>query len=342
MRIILNTSTDSYFNLAAEEYFLANSKGSLFMLWRNAPTVVIGKNQNAYAEINVPYIEQNNINVVRRLSGGGAVFHDLGNINFTFITPAAENSQINGINFDKFTAPVLEALKNIGVNAEKSGRNDITVNGAKISGNAQCKFRQSDGFENILHHGTLLYSSNMHTLVNSLNVRPEKIRSKGITSIRSRVENICNLIPDGNMPSDGKKMSADDFLSYLELTFARKYDAPIHTLTDNEITGITKLREEKYSTWDWNFGKSGSYEKTCGKKFGFGWIEAMLTTNGGIIRDIKIHGDFFGFGDVAEIETSLTGVRYNFRETNEALERLNIENIISGCDKSDILSLLFD
>lgn len=335
MKVILNTNTDPYFNLASEEFLLANEKDDLFMLWRNSPSVIIGKNQNAWAEVNVQFTEKNNIKVVRRLTGGGAVFHDLGNINFTFIT---KNQQNGAIDFERFTIPVIEALNNVGINAALSGRNDITANSSKISGNAQCLYRQADGFENILHHGTLLYNSDMTNLTGSLNVRSEKIQSKGISSVRSRVENIFSLLP---LPDD-EKMSVDEFLNYLQITFAEKYNVPVSTLTNEEINGISKLRDEKYSQWSWNFGQSKKYQKTCGKKFEFGWIEIMFTVDGGIICDFKIFGDFFGFGDVSEIENSILNKRYEVNEISSALENINVSNIISGCEVNDIVTLLFE
>jgi len=334
MKIITNSNTDPSFNLAAEEYFMSVAREDIFMLWRNAPAVIIGKNQNAWAEVNVPYTEAAGITVVRRLTGGGAVFHDLGNVNFTFITKADRDLTLD---FARFTEPVIDALGKLGVNAELSGRNDILADGAKISGNAQCVYRQSDGNEVMLHHGTLLFNADMKNLIGALNVRAEKIQSKGISSIKSRVKNIYDLLPE-----DGRKMSVDTFMNYLIRAFSERYSTEARSPGEEEIAEITKLRDEKYSKWEWNFGRSKNYDKTVGAKFDFGWLEIMLAADGGIVQNFKIHGDFFGFGDVDEIEIALIGVKYDKAEAASALEKINIGKLISGCTAENILSLMFD
>ena len=335
MKIITNANTDPHFNLAAEEYFMSVAATDIFMLWRNAPAVIIGKNQNAWAEVNVPYAEENKITVVRRLTGGGAVFHDLGNVNFTFITKADKDLTLD---FARFTEPVIAALGKLGVRAELSGRNDILADGAKISGNAQCVYKQPNGNEVMLHHGTLLFSADMKNLIGALNVRAEKIQSKGISSIKSRVKNIRDLLP-GN---DESRMSADEFLTYLTNAFCERYQTKARALSDEETAEITKLRDEKYARWEWNFGQSKQYGKTRGNKFDFGWLEIMLTADAGIVQNVKIHGDFFGFGDVSEIESALTGVKFTGSEASKALAQVNIEKIISGCTSDNILSLMFE
>ena len=185
MKLLILKSKDPYLNLAIEEYLFRNTTDDIFMLWQNEPTVVIGKNQNVYAEINREYTKEHNIKIARRITGGGAVYHDLGNVNYTFIS--SRNKE--GIDFKYFTAPIIDALKAIGVNAELSGRNDITVNCKKISGNAQYSTDTRT-----LHHGTLLFDSDLSVLSSALNVDEEKIRSKAISSTRSRVINIKDLI----------------------------------------------------------------------------------------------------------------------------------------------------
>ena len=195
--VIFNSSLDPYFNLAAEQYLLERrDTAPVFMIWRNSPAVIIGKNQNAYAELNEAFIRENDIKVVRRLTGGGAVFHD---VNYTFISP---KQGANALDFARFCAPIIEALCDLGANAVLSGRNDIEIDGRKVSGNAQtvCGDR-------ILHHGTLLWSADLSKLAGALKVDPEKIASKGIKSVRSRVANIRDLI--------GSEMSATDFIDYL-------------------------------------------------------------------------------------------------------------------------------
>ena len=190
MLFICHGATDPYFNLAAEEYVLEKGEGAAFLLWRNGPSVIIGKNQNAFAQLRLPFVQANHIQVARRLTGGGAVFHDLGNINFTFITDASEHDQID---FARFTAPIIANLKQFGVAATLNGRNDLLAVGRKISGNAQCVYHTEDGRRRLLHHGTLLFSADLSRLSGALQVNREKMESKGIESVVSRVANIREL-----------------------------------------------------------------------------------------------------------------------------------------------------
>jgi lipoate-protein ligase A len=181
MLLIYNDKTNPYFNLAMEEYLLKNFNEDLFILWRNESSVIVGKNQNTLSEINLEYIKENNIPVVRRQSGGGAVFHDLGNINFTFI--ANDNNSFS--DFKRFTQPIIDLLKTLDINAEFSGRNDLLIDGKKFSGNAQYNYKNK-----VMHHGTLLFSSQIGDLSNALKVKPIKFEGKGIKSVKSRVTNI--------------------------------------------------------------------------------------------------------------------------------------------------------
>lgn len=189
MQIIYNDSHDQYFNLAAEEYLLENSDDDISMLWRNDRTVVVGKNQNTWAEVSTPFVRENSIGVVRRMTGGGAVFHDLGNVNFTFICAYGGG----GIDFSRFASPIIRYLGTLGIDASLGGRNDILADGRKISGNAQCVYRRSDGSERLMHHGTLLYSADLSEMSGALNVNREKLVTKGIESVKSRVANISAL-----------------------------------------------------------------------------------------------------------------------------------------------------
>jgi lipoate-protein ligase A len=184
--IVVNNNVEPYFNLALEEYLLKEFDNNCFMLWRNEPCIVVGRNQNTITEINSEYVKKHRIKVVRRLSGGGAVFHDLGNLNFTFIIKDAQNSFYN---FHKFTAPIIEALDTLGVKAELSGRNDLTITntGQKFSGNAQYRYKGK-----LLHHGTILFNATINDMTASLKVNPGKLDSKGVKSVSSRVTNIQN------------------------------------------------------------------------------------------------------------------------------------------------------
>lgn len=288
MTIILNEHTDPYFNLAAEEYLIDHAEGEVMMLWRNAPSVIIGKNQNAYAEINEPFVRAKGIKVVRRLTGGGAVFHDLGNVNYTFIVPRGSGEALD---FARFAMPVVEALRRLGVPAEFSGRNDILIDGKKVSGSAQCVRNGKT-----MHHGTLLFRSDMTELAGALNVDPEKIKAKGIKSVRARVGNIGDRLPDHDVLS---------FKHYLESCF----DGEKRGFTDEEEKGIALLRDRKYAAWEWNFGESKALSVLKKKYFPFGQVAFELSADGGVITGCVITGDFFGVSDVSELAARLVGTR---------------------------------
>lgn len=292
---------DAYFNLASEEYLLKVKGGYFFYLWRNAPAVIIGINQNAFSEVNFAYTDSHDIKVVRRMTGGGAVYHDLENINYTVIAPHDETVD----NYKKFTAPVIEYLKTLGVNAEFSGRNDITVDGKKISGNAQTVY---DG--RIMHHGTLLFHTDMSVLSNALKPNKLKIESKGIKSVRARVTNIYDCLP--------VKMSADDFLRGLCEFF--KKDKEEYVLTKNDISAIEKLKNEKYSTYNWNVGHSPVGKNKVERRFPCGTVAVNFDTENGVIKNARITGDFFSLLPIKELENKLDGVALNKKALIDALK----------------------
>ena len=320
MIIIRNPITDPYFNLAAEQYLIDNCDEDVFMLWRNDRTVVIGNNQNAYAEVDREYADTHGITVSRRLTGGGAVFHDLGNVNFSFIIP----SDGKGIDFKRYTAPIIESLKKMGLSAELSGRNDILIDGKKVSGNAQCVRHGK-----VLHHGTLLYSADLSKVAGVLRVDPAKLQSKGIKSVRSRVANIKDLM--------GTDMDVLDFMAAIEADF----EGTKRGFTDTELSEITKLRDEKFATWDWIWGRSKEYTLTTRERYPYGSIEANVNTDHGIIKEVKLTGDFFGVGDVNELTDSLAGLRYDYADVLSHLSKYDIQRYIFGATAEDISKLLF-
>ncbi|MBE6631528.1 MAG: lipoate--protein ligase [Ruminococcaceae bacterium] len=324
MIIYKNTCTDPYFNLAAEQYMMEAYKDNedIFMLWRNEPSVIIGKNQNAYAEINGDFVRENSIKVVRRLTGGGAVFHDLGNVNFSFIVPAAENTEID---FRRFTEPIIKALGSLGVKAELSGRNDILIEGMKVSGNAQCVYSGKT-----MHHGTLLFSADISDIAGSLNVNREKMESKGIKSVRSRVGNISSYID--------QKLNVEQFIDCIENFISKEYGAVKRCLSEEDITKIKHLADEKYSRWEWNFGESKQYAFVNKKRFPFGTVEINCDTENGIIKKISVTGDFFGTSDVSVLGERLTGKRYLKEDILPCLS--DIGDFIHGASSEDIAELL--
>ena len=320
--------TDPRINLAIEEYALKNlgEDESYLLFYINEPSIIIGKNQNTIEEINTEYVESNGIKVVRRLSGGGAVYHDLGNLNFSFITKDDGNSFHN---FQKFTEPVIKALEKMGVKAEISGRNDIMAEGRKISGNAQFSTKGK-----MFSHGTLLFNSEMNHIVSALKVRKDKIESKGIKSIRSRVANISEFLKE--------PMSIEQFrLELLKNIFEGASEVPEYVLTEEDWKKIYKLSEERYQTWDWNYGKSPKFNVQNSKRFSVGLIEFRLEVNKGIIESCKIYGDFFGVGDVADIEKKLIGVLYEKEAITEALKEFDLKHYFGNVTTEDIVNTIY-
>ena len=322
MLLINNTNTNAYFNLAMEEYFLKNTNEDIFLLWQNENSIIVGKNQNTLSEINYDYVKENNIKVVRRLSGGGAVFHDLGNINFTFIS-CNDNSFSD---FKKFTMPIVEALKELNVHAEFSGRNDLLIDGQKFSGNAQYNYKNK-----VMHHGTLLFSSEINDLSNALKVKPSKFQGKSVKSVKSRVTNISSHLD--------KKMTVLEFKDYL-MDFINKRDENSHfyELNDKDVESINKLVEEKYSTWEWNFGYSPKYSLYNEVKYPGGNLEFSLDVHDGLIKDIKFFGDFFGKEDISFIENKLRNVKHNEYSIKSALENVDINNYFLNCNIDILVS----
>ena len=322
MLLINNTNTNAYFNLAMEEYFLKNTNEDIFLLWQNENSIIVGKNQNTLSEINYDYVKENNIKVVRRLSGGGAVFHDLGNINFTFIS-CNDNSFSD---FKKFTMPIVEALKELNVHAEFSGRNDLLIDGQKFSGNAQYNYKNK-----VMHHGTLLFSSEINDLSNALKVKPSKFQGKSVKSVKSRVTNISSHLD--------KKMTVLEFKDYL-MDFINKRDKNSHfyELNDKDVESINKLVEEKYSTWEWNFGYSPKYSLYNELKYPGGNVEFSLDVHDGLIKDIKFFGDFFGKEDISFIENKLRNVKHNEYSIKSALEDVDINNYFLNCNIDILIS----
>lgn len=320
--------TDPRINLAIEEYALKNLdiNETYLLFYINEPSIIIGKNQNTIEEINTEYVEGNGIHVVRRLSGGGAVYHDLGNLNFSFITKDDGESFHN---FRKFTEPVVDALRKLGVNAELSGRNDLTVEGRKVSGNAQFSTKGR-----MFSHGTLMLDSEIDSVVSALKVKKDKIESKGIKSIRSRVANISEFLTE--------KMTIEEFRSLLlENIFGDKGQIEEYVLTDEDWNKIHQLSEERYQNWDWNYGKSPKFNLQHSHRFPVGGIDIRLDVDKGKVENCKIYGDFFGVGDVSEIENKLIGVRYEKAELEKALEEIDIKHYFGNITKEDFLNLIY-
>ncbi|QED47152.1 lipoate--protein ligase [Cytobacillus dafuensis] len=319
--------TDPRINLAIEEYALKNLDidETYLLFYINEPSIIIGKNQNTIEEINTEYVEGNGIHVVRRLSGGGAVYHDLGNLNFSFITKDDGDSFHN---FRKFTEPVVHALQKLGVNAELSGRNDLTAEGRKISGNAQFSTKGR-----MFSHGTLLFDSEIDSVVSALRVKKDKIESKGIKSIRSRVANISEFLHE--------KITIQEFRSLILKSIFGGEDVQEYKLTEEDWGKIHQLSKERYQNWDWNYGKSPKFNLQHSHRFPVGQIDIRLEVEKGKIENCKIYGDFFGVGDVGDIENRLTGLRYDKSEIEKSLEDINFKHYFGNITKEDFLNLIY-
>ena len=323
--------------MACEEYLMNISSEPTVMLWKNDRAVIIGKNQNAEETVNFDYTQKNGIAVVRRLTGGGAVFHDLGNINYTFIMPKALSPE----NFSEFSRPVIEALDGIGITAECSGRNDITVNGKKISGTARCEYRGKAG-DVIMHHGTLLFSANMDELSAALKTDEAKIRSKGIKSVSARVANIKEFLPQ-----KFSEMTASDLVSYLESYFVAS-GAEKRTLSESEKKEISALAKEKYRTERWRIrAGADDFDVVRKARFPFGTVCVSISCLAGkvgekaTVRAARIEGDFFGDGDVSVIEDALVGAEFSRTAFVAVLQKTAVEKYIRGATPEDIAALIF-
>lgn len=328
MIYVVNDSDNPFFNHAIEEYIIKNIEEDAFILWRNRPSILIGRNQNTLTEIDYEYVRQEKIDVVRRLSGGGTVFNDLGNINFTFITKKAQDGSSLSNGFEKFALPVIKALQSLGVNAVFTGRNDITIDEKKFSGNAQYHYK-----DKTLHHGTLLFSGNLERLAKALKSKPLKLQDKGVKSVRSRVTNISEHLKS--------PMNVIEFKEYL-----KKYIMDFHNiseeyvLSENEMAETIKIQKERFESWDWNYGKSPGYNYAKTERFPWGIIEILVSIENGLIKEIKFYGDFFGDKSVEELENILTGMKYDKKEILEKLRKINVDNFIKGASFEEIASVI--
>ncbi len=318
--------TNPYFNLATEEYLFKTRQDNIFMLWRNEPSIIVGKHQNTLAEINYEFVKNNQIKVVRRLTGGGAVFHDLGNINFTFIQNGESEKLVD---FRKFTQPILDVLLKIGIQAKFEGRNDLTIDGKKFSGNAEHVFKNR-----VLHHGTLLFSSIMTNLSEALKVDESKFQDKSVKSVRSRVTNISEHLKN--------PLTIDEFINLVYNDVKEIYpDATDYELSQDDEIAINKLVEEKYSQWNWNFGYVAKYDYTKKVKTASGLIEINMNVNNGIITKVKFFGDYFSLKDTEELENHLINVYHREADIIKAIENINISDYFLNIQKEEFISLFF-
>lgn len=315
---ITHDVVDAEFNIASEQYLLEKGQKVIYV-WRNKKAVIVGVGQNTLSEVDLTYTSDNDIQVVRRITGGGAVYHDLGNICFTVISDYTQKTD----DVIVFTRPIVEFLKTLGVNAEFSGRNDILVDGRKISGMAQCVKG-----DKIMHHGTLLFSTDTSVLEKALIPSPLKLQAKGVKSVRKRVVNLNEYISN---------MDSDEFLGHLR-NFLSK-DIPTRSFTEEEISEINKIKKEKFSRYEWNIGKSpkGQFKKSA--RLSFGTMDLCFDIVDGRIRNVELYGDYFLDGDINELTNKLDGVKPVKQDILNALS--GVDKIIRSSSAKEITEKLF-
>lgn len=313
-------------NMAMEELIMKHLPSDDYLtFYIHDPSIIIGQHQNTIEEINEDYVREKGIHIQRRLSGGGAVYHDHGNLNFSFIVRGTRD---NVNDFNVLTQPVIKTLEKLGVHAELSGRNDILIDGKKFSGNAQY-------FHNgrLLQHGTILFNSEMSELGNALKVKEMKIQSKGVKSVRSRVTNIIDYLED-------KSLTIEEFQALLLETIGEIYPLEEYELTEEEKAIHEKLVHEKFLTWEWNYGKSPAYNISKARKFPFGIVDARIDVDDAVIQSIRLFGDFFVREDIATLEKHLTGVRYNREDLLEALKTIDIQDYFNQMTPEEFVDFL--
>ena len=321
------TTTDPAFNLAAEQYvFDALPRDrAYFMLWQNDNAIIVGKYQNTFAEINDAYVKEHGIRVVRRLSGGGAVYHDLGNLNFTFI---ADAGTLSTLNFTIFCEPVIRTLAKFGVTAEVNGRNDMTIDGRKFSGNSQY-LKQG----RIMHHGTILFDSDLSVVSNALQVDESKFQSKASKSVRSRVTNVAAYLP--------APVSLPEFRSALLADIAQSVGGEAYTFSASDLAAIEKLRAERYGTWEWNYGFSPACTiERRARIEGCGTVEVRIGVSGGHISEMHFYGDFFSVSEPEQLSARFVGLSPDAQGYKKALQGIDVSQYIVGLTNEALMQLL--
>lgn len=326
MRYIRNPHTDPHYNMAFDEFCLESLPidEPVFFLWQNRPSVIVGYNQEVNTEVNLQYLKENDITLARRVTGGGAVYHDFGNLNYTIVGRSEDLER----DYPEYASLMMKALQAMGIPATLSGRNDILVDGKKVSGFAKrvCKNR-------LMVHGTLMFQVDVNVLTKVLNPSASKLQSKGIASVRSRVANLCDYLPEIT--------DIQDFKNHLEAILSRSYKDKEYQLSDEDLAKIQQLANEKFSQWEWNYGHSPKATLTHTARLACGTVEIHLTLTENRIASCRFGGDFLGNLSVEEVEKILMGTPYDANATRECLSQINISNYFDGVTVDDIIRMMY-
>lgn len=326
MRYLKNPSTNPYYNMAFDEYCLESLPidEPVFFLWQNKPAVIVGYNQEVNTEVNLDYLKEKGIDLVRRVTGGGAVYHDLENLNYTIVGRSEDLER----DYPEYAALMMKALQALGVPATLSGRNDILVEGKKVSGFAKrvCKNR-------LMVHGTLMYNVDVDILTHVLNPSTTKLQSKGIASVRSRVTNLCNYLPELS--------DIHAFKNRLEEILSNNYSDAEYKLSETDLAHIQQLTDEKFATWEWNYGRSPKATLVHSARLACGTVEIHLTLAENRIASCRFGGDFLGNLPASDVEKALTGIPYEINEIRKCLSKLEISRYFDRVSADNLLEMMF-
>ena len=324
---------DASLNIALETYLVENRlvDEPILLFYINDPSIIVGRNQNTIEEVNQAYVEEKGIRVVRRMSGGGAVYHDRGNFSFCFI----KDDDGSFRDFASFTQPVIEALHKMGAKgAELKGRNDLLIDDKKFSGNAMYA---KNG--RMTAHGTILFDADLDEVTRALKPRKEKFESKRIKSVRSRVTNIKPYV----LP-EYQKLTTEEFRDLLLLEIfgvERREQVKELKLTDEDWNKVRAIQAERFGNWDWNYGQSPAFAIQMSRKFPFGFVDFRFNVEQGVIKEVKVYGDFFGLGDISDVEDALVGVRFEREAVKQVFENLDFNKYFGRVTSEEILALIF-
>lgn len=325
MKYLTLESTDPHYNMAFDEFCLEQLplEEPVFYLWKNRPSVIIGLNQNAYGEVNLDFLDAHGITLARRVTGGGAVYHDLQNLNYTIVGRSNDLEK----DYPGYMTLVVNALRRLGVNAELSGRNDIMVDGRKVSGYAKRVWK-----DRLMVHGTLMYDVDMDTLTQVLNVPGGKLEAAGIASVHSRVANLKDYLP--------QFASIDELKSGLHRILSDG-DAEV-PLSDTQKAAVAEIAKEKFGTWEWNYGRSPLTSFCKKKKFACGTVEARFAVTRGIITEVAFCGDFIGGLPADAVADKIRGCKFNEESLTASLSGLPLSDYFDRMDVSEFISLFLD